>query len=95
MSKSEGVKDIVKWLEEQCNLAKTAVESAERSERAMGMYEDCGDFYREALVEARAKLATLVQVKISTEKYMKKLRHEEEEAATPVADPLNDGWNYQ
>ncbi len=91
MSKSEGVKDVVKWLEEQCKAAKARVELAKRENFSMGMYEDCGDYYREKLVEAEAKLATLVQVKISTEKYMKKLRHEEEEALRPK-DPLNDGW---
>ena len=77
MSKSEGVKEVVKWLEEQCNLAKSGVESAERANRSLGMFEDCGDFYREQLLEARTKLATLVSVKISTEKFMKKLRYEE------------------
>ena len=79
--KSEGVKDIVKWLEGQINEQKAEIERAERENRSYGMYEDCGDFYREKLVEARTKLNTLVSVKISTEKYMKKLRHEEAEAA--------------
>jgi predicted RNase H-like nuclease (RuvC/YqgF family) len=74
--KSEGVKDIVEWLEDKCKEAKAKVEAAERSNRALGMYEDCGDFYRENLIEARARLSTLVEVKIGAEKYMKKLRHE-------------------
>ncbi len=79
--KSEGVKDIVKWLEGQIKEQKAVVERAERDNRSLGMYEDCGDYYRENLAVARAKMDTLVSVKISTEKYMKKLRHEEAEAA--------------
>ena len=76
--KSEGVKDIVQWLEEQCKKAKLEVENAKTDKRNFGMYEDCGEFYETELLLAEKHLKTLVQVKISTEKYMKKLRHQGE-----------------
>ncbi len=74
--KSEGVKDIVEWLEDKCKEAKAEVESCERECNAMGHFGDCGEFYYSELKMARARLKTLVEVKIGAEKYMKKLRHE-------------------
>jgi len=78
MRKSDGVQDIVKWLEQRCKDRKKDVEEAEKGVRALGMFEDCGDFYREQLATAQAALAEAVSIKISTEKYMKKLRHQGE-----------------
>lgn len=76
--KSEGVKDIVKWMEEQIKVQKASVEDAKRSVRAFGMYEDCGSSYYEQLAVEEGKLNAMVSWKISTEKYMKKLRHQGE-----------------
>lgn len=76
--KSEGVKDIVKWLEEQCKEAKKDMLQAKEDKRQFGIFEDCGEFYETEYLLAEKKLETLVQVKISTEKYMKKLRHQGE-----------------
>lgn len=76
--KSDGVKDVVKWLEEECKKAKKEIEEAQEDKRKFGIFEDCGDFYETELLLAKKKLETLVQVKISTEKYMKKLRHQGE-----------------
>ena len=75
--KSDGVQDIVRWLEQRCKELKAEVEAAEKNVRAFGMYEDCGPGYYEQLAEAKAELRQAVSIKISTEKYMKKLRHEE------------------
>lgn len=41
------------------------------------MYEDCGEYYHQNEAVAKAVLDELVRVKISTEKYAKKLKHEE------------------
>ncbi|WNA15750.1 hypothetical protein XaC1_107 [Xanthomonas phage XaC1] len=72
--KSEGVKDIVVWLENECKKAKAKVlqAKAERKDSHWLSHE-----YLDKQIEiAEAELDTLVRVKISTEKYMRKLRHE-------------------
>lgn len=54
--KSDGVEDILKWLEEKCKEAKI-------------------DSVQMDVERAETRLATLVEIKIGVEKYMKKLRH--------------------
>lgn len=76
MKKSDGVEDIVSWMKEQIKEQKKAVDEAKKYVRAFGCYEDCGDSYRSDLAAEEAKLNVMVAWKISTEKYMKKLRHE-------------------
>ena len=77
--KSEGVKDVVNWLKKEIKEAKKAYDRAIENRRNFGMYEDCGEYYRENESVAKAVLDELVRVKISTEKYYKKLKHEERE----------------
>lgn len=75
--KSEGVKDVVKWLEGEIKKAKGNYESSKKDRLNFGMYEDCGEYYCQNEAVAKAVLDELVRVKISTEKYSKKLKHEE------------------
>ena len=75
--KSEGVKDVVKWLEGEIKKAKVNHEQAIKDRKNFGMYEDCGEYYHQNEAVAKAVLDGLVRVKISTEKYAKKLKHEE------------------
>lgn len=44
------------------------------------MFEDCGDFYNDEVVRCQARLDEAVAIKISTEKYVRKLAHLEREA---------------
>lgn len=80
--KSDGVEDVFKWLEKECKKAKENVKKAEKNyenTRKTYHFEDEQCFIDSAKTEveiAEAKLNTLVKVKISVEKYMKKLRHE-------------------
>lgn len=74
--KSEGVKEVVKWMEQELKKQKEAVEAARKQLGIFGHFEDCGSSYEYAFVEEQAKLAAMVSWKISTEKFMKKLRHE-------------------
>jgi hypothetical protein len=67
-------------MEREIKKQKNEVERAERLDASMGGFEDCGSFYRESLVEAKARFDQMVGWKISTEKYMKKLEHEAREA---------------
>ena len=83
--KSEGVKDVFKWLETECKQQKKKVDNAEKaylkSKEEWGMYEDTQclvDSAERNLERAIERLNTLVDVKISVEKYMKKLRHQGE-----------------
>lgn len=73
--KSEGVKDIVKMLEQRCKQAKKELDEAHAYVQPFFSDYD----YKEGYIrEAQAVLNTLVSVKISTEKYMKKLQYEEQ-----------------
>ena len=80
--KSDGVEDVFKWMEKKCKEAKENVKKAEKNyenTRKTCYFEDeqCLIDSEKTEVEiAEAKLNTLVEVKISVEKYMKKLRHD-------------------
>lgn len=58
--KSEGVKDVVKWMEEQIKVKK----------KQMEFYDPWSDMGRD-----QDMLNQMIAWKISTEKYMKKLKH--------------------
>ena len=71
--KSEGVKDIVKWMEARIKEQKAVLEGLKS--RHSSIYE-VGEFYDSQRREAETRLQQMVEWKVSTEKYMKKLRHE-------------------
>jgi len=76
--KSEGVKDVVKWLRKEIRKAKKELESAKKDRAEFGMYEDCGDSYEGNVIEAQSALDTLIRIKIKTERYAKKLKYQEQ-----------------
>lgn len=71
MKASDVLKQQVKWLKERCKVIKKEID--ENKKNSSIWYED---FYG---MELASKLKECVAIKISTEKYMKKLRHEESE----------------
>lgn len=71
MKASDVLKGQVKWLKERCKSIKKEID--ENNKNKSMWYED---YYGDRL---QAKLDECVQIKIRTEKYMKKLRHEESE----------------
>lgn len=73
--KSDGVKDVFKWLEQKCKDQKKVVDELESLCRGSWgfLYEDSDD-----LSKAKERLQTYVDIKIGVEKYMKKLRHQGE-----------------
>jgi hypothetical protein len=73
--KSQGVKDCVKWIEEQLKEEKKQLLKDEDYERGYGIYEDCGQFYRDQVIERKGKIEGMVVTKVSLEKYMRKLKH--------------------
>jgi hypothetical protein len=77
--KSEGVRDCVKWLEQELKKQEKNVEGAEKNELDFGMYDDCGESYRHELIRQKQQMETMVNIKVSLEKYMKKLKHEVDE----------------
>ena len=76
--KSEGVKDVVKWLRKEIRKAKKELESAKKDRAEFSMYEDCGDSYEGNVIEAQSALDTLIRIKIKTERYAKKLKYQEQ-----------------
>ncbi len=72
--KSEGVRDVFLWLKEECKQAKKELEYCK--EQRKGCHYNMMDWYENDIKIAEAKLDELVRVKISTEKYMKKLKHQ-------------------
>ncbi|MGL4583645.1 MAG: hypothetical protein ACRCVU_11775 [Flavobacterium sp.] len=73
--KSEGVRDIVKWMQEKIKEQKLNVQQAVKDVSHLGHFEDCGDYYHSKLNKEQAILVMMVSWKASTEKYMKKLQH--------------------
>lgn len=61
--KSEGVKDIVEWMKKE-------IKAKQKPMKDYSTWDDYG--------VASAELAQMVKWKISTEKYMKKLKHQGE-----------------
>lgn len=76
MKDYEAVKSCVKWLDGHLKDLKKKVEIAEKEECWGGGFEDCGDFYRENLIEAKCEFNTTLRIKIGLERYAKKLKHE-------------------
>lgn len=82
--KSDGVKDVFKWLEKKCKEQKKRVEKAEEEydrTRRTCYFEDEECIVESAKIDLereKAKLDALVEVKISVEKYMRKLKHQGE-----------------
>ena len=73
--KSDGVKDVFKWLEQKCKEQKKEVDRLE--EMCRGPW---GFLYRDGdeLIKAQERLQAYVDIKIGVEKYMKKLKHQGE-----------------
>jgi len=82
--KSEGVKDIFKWLEEKCKEQKTVVKKAEQhlQDTKKNCYFDdemCLIHAAELDLEReKERLCAYVDIKIGVEKYMRKLKHQGE-----------------
>jgi hypothetical protein len=68
---SENVKILMNWLEEEIEKAQSNVVSAKRNKNKFGMYEDCGDFYNEELIEAESALKQLLKVKNKADEILK------------------------
>lgn len=68
MKASEALQSHVKWLKDRCKAIKKEID--DNSKNRSLWYED---YYG---LELKAKLDECVSIKVSTEKYMKKLRHE-------------------
>lgn len=73
--KSEGVKDVVTWMEAELRKQQANVDAAEKRYSPV---PGIGEFYDRIREQERARLETMISWKISTEKYMKKLRHQGE-----------------
>ncbi len=76
--KSDGVKDVFKWLEKECKAQKKRLNTIKK-EKEKGAYYWFSDMGESVVREEEIRLETLVSVKISVEKYMKKLKHREKE----------------
>ena len=63
---SEGVKDCVKWLIKQIKLEQ------EQQNRSLFWYDDTTDY--------NERINTMIKIKISLEKYAKKLKHQANES---------------
>lgn len=68
---SENVKKLMSWLEEEIEKGQSNVVSAQRNKNRFGMYEDCGDFYNEELIEAESALKQLLKVKKKADEILK------------------------
>lgn len=75
---SDVVRDVFKWLDNKCKIQKDNLEKVKQQKKKGQFiyFDDNGESY---IKEEEIRLETLVGVKISVEKYMRKLRHQENE----------------
>lgn len=69
------VKEVIK----EIKLQQEYLVKDKREEELMGFYEDCGEFYRNIVIEREEGISDLIKKKIRLEKYKKKLKHQIEE----------------
>lgn len=67
-SKSEGVKDVLEWLEVRCKALKADFEDSKGDVYSDGYFAD----------QAEARFKEALCIKVGVEKYMKKLKHQGE-----------------
>lgn len=68
--KSDGVKDILEWLETRCKVLK---QELEESKKNRNLFQDT--YF---LDQDETRLQEAVNIKVSVEKYMKRLKHQGE-----------------
>ena len=75
---SDVVRDVFKWLDNKCKIQKDNLEKVKQQKKKGQFiyFDNNGESY---IKEEEIRLETLVGVKISVEKYMRKLRHQENE----------------
>lgn len=75
---SDVVRDVFKWLDNKCKIQKDNLEKVKQQKKKGRFiyFDNNGESY---IKEEEIRLETLVGVKISVEKYMRKLRHQENE----------------
>lgn len=82
--KSEGVRDVFLWLKQKCKEQKKIVDEADEllhSDKAWAYFDDercIIDRAERDLALAKERLQAFVDIKVSVEKYMKKLKHQGE-----------------
>lgn len=69
------LKDIIKHIKKRCKLQSTEVDKAKQNYHDFGMYDDCGESYKESKIFEEGVLEGMVRCKIMLEKYHKKLRY--------------------
>lgn len=79
LAQSEAVKDCAKHLERKIKREQKYLEHEQQDARHFGIFEDCGQFYVDKVKERETRIKTLIEEKISLEKYAKKLKHQAEE----------------
>lgn len=75
LMKAEGVKDCIKWLEKKLKMEKEELKEDKKNYADFGMFDDCGPSYENDVVVQEARMEAMVEVKVSLEKYIRKLRH--------------------
>jgi radical SAM superfamily enzyme len=69
--KSDGVHDMLVWIKQRCKQLKKQIDEEKKQ---MSSFWDTNDY----LNYLQAQLHEAVRIKVATEKYMKKLRHQGE-----------------
>ena len=71
----EILKQVIKKTISRIKELKKRIETEKEERKEMGMYSDCGDFYREQVERTEAIISELIRQKISLEKWRKKLKY--------------------
>lgn len=71
----------VKWLKKQIQAEKPLLAKEQAEAKELGKFEDCGEFYTNAVIRRKARMEALIETKISLEKHARKLRHQARETS--------------
>lgn len=74
----------IKWLEARCKALKKELDRNKEEKRHLGYFADCASFYEDNVLRSETALNETVAIKISTEKYVKKIKH-----------LVNEGLSYE
>ena len=74
--KREILNEIIKKTIKRIKSLQVQLEEEKVDRKNFGVFEDCGDFYREQVIQTKAVISELVSQKISLEKWRKKLTYE-------------------
>ena len=76
MSEQDFMKKQIKFIDNRIKEKQSKLKDTEKDISEYGCFDDCWDFFRENVVRIEGEISALIELKISFEKYLKKIKYE-------------------